>query len=255
MEEDPNALRPVDVKKRPAPGQLVYVPDRPGLSMLHGGHARVSESSTRRTLYVDEDPGWQYTWHELQHRQLELWAQFGTRRARMATHEELQAAKAAREAQEAVQRAQTEEVRKLAAEAERLQWEPKSYLVLNRGMMAVPAWCQHRRAKNWAAILKADPSLPGGFEREWFSYARGSAFYFIPPRLQVGDAVEFAADYVQGTGRVEPDRWYGVVTALAPDFVQLQKCQDAAHAAVRSAQMKAANESVVSLMTPCANTG
>lgn len=200
--------------------------------MLHGGLARVSESSTKRTIFVDEDPGTPYTWHDLGFRQMELWTKHGAERARLATFEEIREAEARRQAEVDAQRVRSEQARKL-------EWAPTDYPVINRGLMAVPAWNDNHRAKNWAAIVEVDPVAPGGFRRKWFNRGNGPAYYVVPEMLGVGDVVEFGADRVSFSGNRDGNRWYGVVLAVSDSAIRLQKCVSAADAASKSAEMRA----------------
>lgn len=235
MAESPSEaeqFRPKD-KKRPNPGQLIYVPARGSLPVLHGGLARVSESSTKRSIYVDEDPGTPYTWHELSFRQMELWTKYGTTRARLATFEEIREAEAQRHAEMEAQRARAERAREL-------EWAPTDYPVINRGLMAVPVWNEHHRAKNWAAVVEVDPVAPGGFRRKWFNRGNGPAYYVVPDSLEAGDVVEFGADRVSFSGNRDGNRWYGVVLSVSDTAVRLQKCVNAADAASKSAGMRTA---------------
>ena len=84
--------------------------------------------------------------------------------------------------------------------------------VEENALTSVPygCWKSHNRAKNWLATIAVDPSKPGGFDRVFHAKARGDYYYLID-RLNVGDAIEFGADYYSGSGRKSPTRWYGIV--------------------------------------------
>lgn len=237
MSESPSEaeqFRPKD-KRRPSPGQLIYVPGRGHVPMLHGGLARVSESSTKRTIFVDEDPGTPYTWYELGSRQMDLWARHGAERARLATFEEIREVEARKQAEVEAQRTRTERAREL-------EWAPTDYPVINRGLMAVPAWNDSHRAKNWAAVVEVDPVAPGGFRRKWFNRGNGPTYYVVPESLESGDVVEFGADRVSYSGNRDGNRWYGVVLAVSDVAVRLQKCVSAADAVSKSAAIRSARE-------------
>jgi hypothetical protein len=199
--------------------------------MFYGGLARVSESSTKRTIFVDEDPGTPYTWSSLQWQQTDLWVRHGVQRARLATHEEIRSSQESRQAEAAEQ----QERARIAREQE---WAPRDYAVLNRGLMEVPAWNEHHRAKNWAATLEVDPVAPGGLRRRWFNRGNGPVFYVVPDSLEPGDAVEFGADRVSYSGNRDGNRWYGVVLAVSNTAIRLQKCVSAADAASKSSAMR-----------------
>lgn len=75
----------------------------------------------------------------------------------------------------------------------------------------VPVYKNHRRGNNWCAKIGIDPRKPGGLSREFFEVAKGAYYYIVPDGLSAGDALEFGADYVSGTGHKTRNRWYGVV--------------------------------------------
>lgn len=83
-------------------------------------------------------------------------------------------------------------------------------------------WESHSRGKNWLAIINISPSSPGGLARDFATKAKGSSYYLVPT-WQVGDAVEFGADYYSGGGRKRPTRWYGFVVRILPDRVILRE--------------------------------
>jgi hypothetical protein len=117
-----------------------------------------------------------------------------------------------------------------AQEAERKRWLPVSFVVMARALANVPIYSHHYRAKNWAAIISPDPLAPGGLKREWFSRGRGGFAYILPERLGVGDVIEFAADHVTFGGRVNPERWIGIVAELTPSLITLTPCKSAVDA-------------------------
>lgn len=69
-------------------------------------------------------------------------------------------------------------------------------------------WESHKRGKNWLAVITVDPTSPGGLRRLFATRAKGSSYYMLP-KLEVGDAVEFGADYYSGGGRKNARRWHG----------------------------------------------
>lgn len=145
--------------------------------------------------------------------------------------EERRARKEAREAERArleeIRRAEAAEWVLQAAEAERQKWLPRTYRIMNRGMIDVPVWEDHGlRGKNWGAIVEVDPTAPGGLRRFWFNRGRGVAKYIVPEQLQVGHTVEFGADYITSVGRRKPDRFYGVVVGLSEVEMVLQPYAD-----------------------------
>lgn len=220
-------LRPAPVpRKRPNVGDLVYVPDRKGHDMFFGGLARVSDVRPR-ALFVDEDPEHPYVWGGVQWQQGDLWKKYGSSRARRATREEIEAwmAQQTQERQEAEAR---------AAEAERRRWLPVKLPVMNRGLLEVPLWDDERRTKKWAAVVKVDPTAPGGFDRKWFPYGRGPIRYLVPSFLEPGMVVEFAADRVRFAGHRDEVRWHGYVMEVTDAYLVLQPCKDALSAVLRA---------------------
>jgi hypothetical protein len=106
-------------------------------------------------------------------------------------------------------------------EAERQRYLPRDLRVSNRGLLDVLIYLRHRRAKNWVAIVAIDPTAPGGLSRIFFEYARrnGPAKYIVPERLEVGNILEFGADYVTSFGRTKPDRIYAFVTGVTNEAI------------------------------------
>lgn len=109
--------------------------------------------------------------------------------------------------------------------------------VLNSGLLKVPVWEKREGAKNWAAIIGADPRHPGGLSRKFLDYARGDFFYMLGD-LALFDAVEFAADRVAWAGRLVQERWFGVVVMKTDDFLELQECARGADAVILSKRLK-----------------
>jgi hypothetical protein len=134
-----------------------------------------------------------------------------------------EAAKAAAQAQ-----AQLDLATKVQAaeEARQVEAERRAALGLRPGdldlsieqgaLTEVPTGCweSHSRGKNWLATIQADPASPGGLARQFAEKARGDSYYLLPD-LQVGQAIEFGADYYSGRGRRSPTRWYGYVVRVA----------------------------------------
>ena len=96
----------------------------------------------------------------------------------------------------------------------------------NGALQEVPVWESHRRGQNWLAVIDLDPTAPGGLRRRFATKAHGDYYYMLPD-LQIGDAIEFGADYYTTSGRKRAKRWYGVVTGLSPEYVELLHCESA----------------------------
>lgn len=113
--------------------------------------------------------------------------------------------------------------------------------VVSGGLVDVPAWEKHHRGKNWAAVIGADPRMPGGLSRRFLEYARGD-FYYSLGDLSLFDAVEFAGDYVSWSGSVTSNRWFGVVVTKTEDFVELRRCQRGIDAVLLSSELRQSTE-------------
>ena len=207
MEQQQESV-PKPSNRVPNVGDVVYLPSRPGPDLFHGGRTTVLavERKRRATIRVEADPDQWITWFDVANEQYGLWLQLGAQCARKATPQEIQTF------HEEVARKKAE-----ATEAERRKWLPKAFAVLNGALLEVPVWEDSHRAKNWAAIVEVNGTAPGGLQRSWFNRGRGPAIYIVPPHLEVGDVVEFGADYVRYSGRRDTTRWYGVVTEISVD--------------------------------------
>lgn len=104
-----------------------------------------------------------------------------------------------------------------------------AFAVREGAFVEVPVYTAHRRARNWAAIVKPNPRAPGGLDRRFLERARGRYYYMIEG-LEPGQVIEFGADYYSYSGRRYPERWYGVVVSVAHDRVVFRpaKTQDEA---------------------------
>ncbi len=88
-------------------------------------------------------------------------------------------------------------------------------------MIAVPIYENHRRGKNWLAIIEADPQSPGGLRRTFVQRGRGQYYYLID-QLKPGIPVEFGADYYSGSGKKSSNRVYGIVVTVAGTFIEFE---------------------------------
>lgn len=235
MQQDASEFKPKG-NRIPEVGARIYVPTRRGPDLFHGGLTTVVEvvRRGRAEIRVEAEPERWFPWYEVANLQHSLWKEFGSAAARPATPEEVQAY----HEEQARLRAAEAERKAAAAEAERQRWLPKRFVALNGGMLEVPVWENHARAKNWAAIVELDGTAPGGLRRFWFNRGNGPVVYIIPPQLQVGDAVEFGADYVRFSGRRDPERWYGVVRTIAKDHLLIQPYPDVTQALLEAAKSK-----------------
>lgn len=217
----------------PQVGEKVYVPSRrePLLIGGLGTVLKVQGPKSYASLEILEHPGVTYHWRGLQVDQVSLHVEFQGRPARMPTDEEV---KAIYEEKEAKRRAEEE--------ADRKKWAPRRFNVVNGALLEVPVWSVHKRARNWAAIVDIDPLQPGGLSRFWLNRGRGMCKYIVPDELRLYAAVEFAADYVRGSGWKDPERWYGIVTEIAEDHLTIQPCKDAMAAVLASREKQVTKE-------------
>lgn len=93
-----------------------------------------------------------------------------------------------------------------------------SLAVRDGALVEVPVYTTHRRARNWAAIVRPDPRSPGGLARRFLARAHGDYYYLIDG-LELGQVIEFGADYFSSRGVRHPERWYGVVVSISQDQV------------------------------------
>ena len=94
--------------------------------------------------------------------------------------------------------------------------------VQDGALVKAPVWEDHKRGKNWAAVISKDPRAPGGLARVFVERARGSYLYMVDG-LVVGQPVEFGADYYSTRGNLSRRRWYGVVRAVGNDAIEFEE--------------------------------
>lgn len=223
-------------------GGEVYVPSRVWPPLI-GGLAKVIFVEKGRyhgmTFQVEEHPGVTYTWSEVSSLQRKLKSLFGDIRAKLPSPEEMAKAELIQTAKMA-QLAKEAEDRRIAEElAERRKTEAQVFRVLNQGLLEVPIWSDSPRAKNWAAVITANPIAAGGLERIWFARGRGPSKYIVPDTLEVGDPVEFGADEYTYSGYKRPHRWYGVVVANTSSSLCIQPVATPTDAFLRSDTIRA----------------
>ncbi len=103
----------------------------------------------------------------------------------------------------------------------------------------VPVWEDHRRGKNWMAVIDVDPRAPGGLDRQFADKARGQGAAYVLPVLKPGDALEFGADYISGSGKRTQSRWYCYVVRVEPAYLVLRQ-RSTGKAAVEAGRKHAA---------------
>jgi hypothetical protein len=105
--------------------------------------------------------------------------------------------------------------------------EMRIYQLEGGAMTEVPIYGDTNKHKNWMAIVKPNPTAPGGLDRKFLKKARGDYYYMVSDCF-TGDVVEFAADYVAYTsGKVTQAREYAVVVEAKPDSISLLPFSDA----------------------------
>ncbi len=80
-----------------------------------------------------------------------------------------------------------------------------------------PAYCSHKRGRNWAAIMRGKNAA--NCERDFLN-AKGDIVDLDP--VEVGDVVEFGGDYITSTGRREPDRRWWHIRAITDDAMNYE---------------------------------
>lgn len=111
------------------------------------------------------------------------------------------------------------------------------YPVFQGYMEEVPIYERHRRGRNWLAKIELDPSSPGGLQREFMKLGKGSYYYNVSD-LEVGDPVEFGADYYSGGGRRSPERLYGVVTGKGSNWIEFEFVSNAKEAIKKAQELR-----------------
>jgi hypothetical protein len=80
----------------------------------------------------------------------------------------------------------------------------------------------HKRRKNWVAIVERDMSQPGGLRRSFLDRAPGGRVF--TKGIQVGCWLEFASDYYTGGGSKRPGREYFRVREMTTEGLSLETC-------------------------------
>jgi len=135
--------------------------------------------------------------------------------------------------QRAKKEAEAEAERKAAEQAEKerrekldLKKDEEAYKIKNGILIETPVYCIHSRGKNWLARIALNPKAPGGLDREFCEKTKGQGRYILPADLRLGDAIEFGADYYTGSGKRNPNRWYGVIVRIENTFIVLRQASD-----------------------------
>lgn len=89
-------------------------------------------------------------------------------------------------------------------------------------MTDAPIWGEAAGVRPYMATIFRDPSSPGGIGRSFVEKAAGDGKYYKVTGLSIGDAVEFQAAGVTERGKVAQQRWYGVITHLTQDRIEIQ---------------------------------
>jgi len=229
----------------PTVGALVYVPSSMIAPVRYGGLAKVTFVERRAPigaskLRIEEHPDVTYEWRDLYAKQIDLWTQFEATVARMATPEEAQKILDEQSAKRAREVAQAAEAKARAEETLRKKYAPLKLPCLNRALLKVPIWNDHKRARNWAAIVTLDPTVAGGIVRFWLARGPGEVPYILPDTIKVNDVVEFGADKIRFASALrDKERWYGVVLEVSPLHLLLKPCEDAISAFRYAAEIAA----------------
>lgn len=89
-------------------------------------------------------------------------------------------------------------------------------------LLDCPVYSSHKRAKNWLAKVQMDPSSPGGLSRKFQDRAHGK-YYYMVSAINIGDVIEFGADYYTASGRKDQQRVYCVVREIHEDKIIIEK--------------------------------
>lgn len=113
----------------------------------------------------------------------------------------------------------------------------------NGALLDAPIYDNRPQATNYLAVIDIDGMMPGGLARRFVTRARGECLY-LADRIDLFDAVEFAADWTTQHGNKRKDRWYGVVVAKTDDSLLVEKCSSGVNAVLRakSARMSVADK-------------
>jgi len=95
-----------------------------------------------------------------------------------------------------------------------------------------PAYCNHRRGRNWAAIMRGKNAA--NCER---TFLRAVGEVVDLESVQPGDVLEFGGDYVTGSGRRQPDRGWWHVQNITDDAMTYESYETLAKA-LRSARQQ-----------------
>ncbi len=72
------------------------------------------------------------------------------------------------------------------------------------------------------ARIRKNPQAPGGWEREFAPKANGQYCFMWPENWNVGDDVEFGADYYSARGIRHPLRWRGKILEIHENYIILE---------------------------------
>lgn len=97
----------------------------------------------------------------------------------------------------------------------------RSFKIENGALVEVPIFEEHKRGRNWMAKISFDPRSPAGLSREFMKQARGKYFYMIDG-LEIGDAIEFGADYWTSSRRRNTNRVYAAVVSITSTELVLE---------------------------------
>jgi hypothetical protein len=117
----------------------------------------------------------------------------------------------------------------------------KTFKIENGALVDVPIFEEHKRGKNWMAVIAYDPRKPGGLQRSFLERARGK-YYYMVKGLNIGDAVEFGADYYTTSRKRHTNRVYAAVVALTSTELTLELCSTSSEAIETAKKIREAAE-------------
>lgn len=134
------------------------------------------------------------------------------------THRELYAAITA--IQNPLTPTEAERLRRIAAPTDNTV--PISLPVEHGALREAPVFEPHKRGRNWCAVIQPDPAKPGGLDRAFLEVAKGDGNYYLTAPIRAGDALEFGADYISGSGNPQRKRFYAVVLEATDQYIELE---------------------------------
>jgi hypothetical protein len=112
-----------------------------------------------------------------------------------------------------------------------LEVEKNALITLPCDKSGVPYYIPYENGRSWIATVEAeDPNQAGGIVRSFWSRGKGKYYYVVPDNIQVGTAIEVAADTTRKGSKSDKRRWYGFVVRVSELELVVRQSMDAAEA-------------------------